>query len=1038
MSYFRLLMIGFMIYGLSACGGSDSLDPSVDPSADPDGDGLTNQQELETYFTNTTVPDTDGDGISDGDEVNELGFNPASNLYRFNPLIADLPAIGITVETVPDLVLHYTDTVGGEHTISNSSGGEVVVTNTNSFTEGISTTVGFETEVSITPSAKVSGSVTGSFEATQEHSLENHQTWENVMENSSSSSRETGDATLRVGISIENISNLTYSLEHLSLVALYYDGTANALKPIATLSYDSSNGGFQRTSFAPGESSNTLLFSFNSLDLGTALHVLKDMHSMTIEPALYELTGIDGTPIDFNKGEVSAKTAAVRIDYGIVKPQELYNVSILSSIGSGSLTIGQILNDILRVPYTGTTDLQSVRGVGGDTGSRWLVHVTHNDGFVDLVSVYDPAMASYDLNTIQIFPGDKLNIIYLTDPDGDGSGIREEILSGTDPNNNDTDGDGLSDDVEIHTSFLVNSVNLLEPDRYPSYVKSNPLLADADGDGLNDLRERERGLDPNNPDTDADGIGDFTDTYNGQLPVVADFSITPALSNGINVSGTATPIEGTRIIQIEVDWGDTTTDAINSTTTTPLNININHSFPTIVGDSASYIVSITTHSTDDDPNTVELPITHVGSVEIFKENSSDFFTSAQGWSETRNIRGVADLNGDDNLDLVGFGSAGVSVSLWDESSSNFLVPSLWINGLYGADPAGGSFDRFNHPRFVIDFDADGLDDIIGFTSASVIWSRNCPGDQEFKAASACGVSNDNTLFETLADGFGTNTGWNNVDHLRTIADVDGNGFLDIVGIGQSTISVARNNGNNTATVIEAGAVFTASSGWNNSDYYRFVKDINNDGRADIIGFGYNSATYSLGQPDATFGPLELICDSSDPCITYQGGWRPSRHPVFIEDVNNDNLPDIVGIGYGATIVALNQSVSTNIRFAPFQTWSSHFDYNDGWRLDYNTNPRFLADINSDGYKDLVGFADGALAVFNQLSHGVESFSTSIATLTTNIRTNSDWLSGTLPSIMFNSRVTIDYNDDGHADVVGFGNNGVVAQRTARIVQPVEQ
>ena len=37
---------------------------------DADGDGLTNQEEIETYSTNPNNPDSDGDGYSDGEEVN--------------------------------------------------------------------------------------------------------------------------------------------------------------------------------------------------------------------------------------------------------------------------------------------------------------------------------------------------------------------------------------------------------------------------------------------------------------------------------------------------------------------------------------------------------------------------------------------------------------------------------------------------------------------------------------------------------------------------------------------------------------------------------------------------------------------------------------------------------------------------------------------------------------------------------------------------------------------------------------------------------
>ena len=46
-----------------------------DLSVDTDGDGLTDYEETNTYFTNPVVKDTDGDSHSDGDEI-EAGYNP--------------------------------------------------------------------------------------------------------------------------------------------------------------------------------------------------------------------------------------------------------------------------------------------------------------------------------------------------------------------------------------------------------------------------------------------------------------------------------------------------------------------------------------------------------------------------------------------------------------------------------------------------------------------------------------------------------------------------------------------------------------------------------------------------------------------------------------------------------------------------------------------------------------------------------------------------------------------------------------------------
>lgn len=78
-----------------------------------------------------------------------------------------------------------------------------------------------------------------------------------------------------------------------------------------------------------------------------------------------------------------------------------------------------------------------------------------------------------------------------TDMDQDGVSDDIELLKGTNPNNKDTDSDGLSDYEEVNV------------------YKTNPLVADTDGDGLVDGEEvNVYKTDPLVADTDTDGLID--------------------------------------------------------------------------------------------------------------------------------------------------------------------------------------------------------------------------------------------------------------------------------------------------------------------------------------------------------------------------------------------------------------------------------------------------------------------------------------------------------------------------------------------------
>ncbi len=106
------------------------------------------------------------------------------------------------------------------------------------------------------------------------------------------------------------------------------------------------------------------------------------------------------------------------------------------------------------------------------------------------------------------------------DPDVDGSTNIAEYVAGTDPQNPDTDADGLKDGVETNTGVWVSTTN----------TGTKPLVADSDADGLLDGVENptqtttgltQPGSDPNKADTDGDTFGDRVEVVLGTDPKVA-------------------------------------------------------------------------------------------------------------------------------------------------------------------------------------------------------------------------------------------------------------------------------------------------------------------------------------------------------------------------------------------------------------------------------------------------------------------------------------------------------------------------------------
>ncbi len=134
------------------------------------------------------------------------------------------------------------------------------------------------------------------------------------------------------------------------------------------------------------------------------------------------------------------------------------------------------------------------------------------------------------------------------------------------------------------------------------------------------------------------------------------------------------------------------------------------------------------------------------------------------------------MNGDGMADIVGFGAAGVYVSL--ATGGGHFAPSTFELPFFGPNAGGWSSDD-TYPREVADVNGDGMADIVGFGAAGV-WVSLATGDGHFAPAT----------FKLPF--FGPNTGgWSSDDtYPREVADVSGDGMADIVGFGSAGVWVS--------------------------------------------------------------------------------------------------------------------------------------------------------------------------------------------------------------------------------------------------------
>jgi RHS repeat-associated protein len=318
------------------------------------------------------------------------------------------------------------------------------------------------------------------------------------------------------------------------------------------------------------------------------------------------------------------------------------------------------------------------------------------------------------------------------------------------------------------------------------------------------------------------------------------------------------------------------------------------------------------------------------------QNREVSFDASTDFEASRSYRYFEDVNGDGFKDFLTISRNGVFQA---NGSQNGFGTASAVQADISFLQAMNKSSR-GDPMYLVDYDLDGYQDLL-FLAVTIT-----PDKQGFYLAKGHGSG-----FGSFASIGTPSVVWNASRHIPTVADVNGDGRLDVTIFHEDGAIWYKNSGTGLLYQGLAVADFGMKNGWSNTLHQRIVSDLNSDGYPDLIGFHDNEVRVALGNGSGFGSPRAWIAD-----FGAKQGYTIDT-PRIVIDINGDYLPDIVCFSKEGVRVAINTGTS----FQPAIPWMQELGFDQGW-TGASKGQRFLADINADGLFDFIGLSNTNLTV----------------------------------------------------------------------------